>query len=63
MAILVSDTPPLPRRIICHRNGTPFRNVVHIVIQAAHTSLLVKVPQRWVGVEGVDGGWVEDGDS
>lgn len=38
MAIPESDTPPLPSRIICHRNGTPFRNVVHMVIQDTHTS-------------------------
>lgn len=63
MAILVSDTPPLPSRIICRRNGTPFRNVVHMAIQAAHTSpseLLVKLPPGSLDTEvvggGVDGG-------
>lgn len=80
MAMLVSDTPPvpppqtpssLPGRIICHRNGTPFRDAVHKVIQAARTSLSEppspKVPPRefrhrggvcvCVEAGGVDGGW------
>ncbi len=64
MAILVSDTPLLPSRIVCHRNGTPFRNVVHMAIQATHTSpseLLVKLPPGSLDTEvvggGLEGGW------
>lgn len=59
MAILVSDTPMLPSRIICQRNGTPLRNVVHMAIQATHTlssELLVKLPPGSLDTKGV-GGW------
>ncbi len=67
MAILVNDTPPLPGRIICHRNRTPSRNVVHMAIHATHTSpfeLLVKLPPRSLETEvvgGWGGWWVEKG--
>lgn len=63
MAILENDTPPhthtpLPRRIICHRNRTPFRNVVHMANQATQTlppELLVKLPLGELRYRG--GGW------
>ena len=61
MAILVSDTPPLPSRIICRRNRTPLRNVVHMANQATHTSpleLLVKLPLGSLDTEVVGGGWI-----
>lgn len=62
---LQSDTPPpLPKRIMCHRNGTPFRNVVHMATQAAHTSpceLLLKLPPRSSDTEAMLGEWMVGG--